>query len=55
MNNFGTSPYGAATSSNYFQQPNSYTPSTSPYSNPLAQQQVNLQALMNNTPNQQIQ
>ena len=55
MNNFGTSPYGAATSSNYFQQPNSYTPSTSPYSNPLAQQQVNLQALMNNTPNQQMQ
>ena len=55
MNNFGTSPYGATTSSNYFQQPNSYTPSTSPYSNPLAQQQVNLQALMNNTPNQQMQ
>lgn len=55
MNNFGTSPYGATASSNYFQQPNSYTPSTSPYSNPLAQQQVNLQALMNNTPNQQMQ
>ena len=54
MNNFGTSPYGETNKNNYFQQPNSYTPSTSPYSNPLAQQ-VNLQALMNNTTNQQIQ
>lgn len=54
MNNFGTSPYGATTGNNYFQQPNSYTPSTSPYNNPLTQQ-VNLQALMNNTTNQQIQ